>query len=399
MPLGSSLTDKELRYTPPLLLLNLLYKLSTFLLFLLPFPSLLFSFFLRSSLPPSFYLFAHYFHLGHSTLQHFRSSLPGRASTHWSTPILRTDHTPFITVLQPIARSSHQPATMSADGSQNGANGDAPRQRRGSITQAALSNLFQRGPPQGSSAPPFTGSPNDQRRRLSVTTLGLSGASSNGASALGIRRGSMSTNSNNSDSIDENAIEDDDFGGGPRTAPTTPFVRRMSYGGSAMRGYRPGGSPGNGNFNPSSPPSATVRGPSGPSGRRNSISQGQNANISATLAQRRGSVGIPPSPFAQASMANHTRLNSDNSTRLDQQGFNWSEQLRSRAESTIASGPRPSFSAASSSPPRNGAMLHDRAKSVSDMPQPPTQAPVAKPAPQKPDAFQERILKGDFYMD
>lgn len=210
---------------------------------------------------------------------------------------------------------------------ENGSNGDAPRQRRGSITQAALSNLFQRGPPTGTSGPPFAG---EQRRRLSVTTLGLSGASNNGATALGIRRGSMSTSSNNSDSIDECAIEDEDYGAGPKTAPTTPFVRRMSYGGSAMRGFRPGGSPG-----------------------------------------------------------------------TDQQGFNWPDQLRSRAESTIASGPRASFSQGSTSPPRYGGMHHDRTKSVSEMPQPPVQAPVAKPMPErrKPDAFQERILKGDFYMD
>jgi hypothetical protein len=223
---------------------------------------------------------------------------------------------------------------MSADGSQNGTNGEgAPRQRRSSITQAALSNLFQRGPPSSASGPPFSGQPNDpQRRRLSVTTLGLSGTSSNGASALGIRRGSMSTNSNNSDSIDESAIEDEDFSGGPRTAPTTPFVRRMSYGGSAMRGYRNGGSGSPGN---------------------------------------------------------------------DQQGFNWSEQLRSRAESNVTAGARPSFSFASGSPPQNSTMHRDRAKSISDMPQPPTQAPVAKPPVErkKPDAFQERILKGDFYMD
>jgi len=36
------------------------------------------------------------------------------------------------------------------------------------------------------------------------------------------------------------------------------------------------------------------------------------------------------------------------------------------------------------------------------MPAPPVQAPVVKPKqpePRKPDAFQERILKGDFYMD
>jgi hypothetical protein len=35
------------------------------------------------------------------------------------------------------------------------------------------------------------------------------------------------------------------------------------------------------------------------------------------------------------------------------------------------------------------------------MPQPPVQASAAKAKPErpKPDAFQERILKGDFYMD
>jgi len=219
--------------------------------------------------------------------------------------------------------------------STDGPNTENPRQRRSSITQAALSNLFQRGPPSGSTGPAFPGPPNAtaadaNRRRLSVTTLGLSGASQSGAASLGIRRGSMSTNSNNSDSIDENAIEDDEAGA--KTAPTTPFTRRMSFGGSAVRGYRPGGSPGN-----------------------------------------------------------------------DQQGFNWSEQLRSRAESNVTQGPRPSFSLASSSPPRAGAPIHDRAKSISDLPAPPVQTPVAKPRSppqrQKPDAFQERILKGDFYMD
>lgn len=136
----------------------------------------------------------------------------------------------------------------------------------------------------------------------------------------------MSTNSN-SDSIDESAIEEDEGQIGAKTAPTTPFVRRMSFGAPTVRGYRAGGSPGN-----------------------------------------------------------------------DQSGFNWSEQLRSRAESSV-SGARPSFSLASS-PPR-GSVQHDRAKSVSDMPQPPVQVPAPKPQPErrKPDAFQERILKGDFYMD
>ncbi|KAM5356043.1 hypothetical protein ACJ41O_002689 [Fusarium nematophilum] len=207
------------------------------------------------------------------------------------------------------------------------------RNRRGSITQAALTNLFQRGNsvPNGSGFPSQASGPVDTgRRRLSVTTLGLSGTSPTNTSF--IRRGSMSTNSNNSDSIDENAIEDDDvLSGAAKTAPTTPFVRRMSFGGSTMRNIRPNGSPGN-----------------------------------------------------------------------DQQGFNWSEQLRSRAESSVT-GARPSFSLASSSPPR-GNSIHDRTKSVSEMPQPPVQAASVKQQPKqperpKPDAFQERILKGDFYMD
>lgn len=97
----------------------------------------------------------------------------------------------------------------------------------------------------------------------------------------------------------------------------------------------------------------------------------------------------------------------------------------------MATGPRASFSVASgigNSPPRasgftsfsgfgagtgggvgNGGgvgMRHDRAKSVSDVPapapraqqQPPAPKPRAGPRP-KPDHFQERILKGDFYMD
>jgi len=294
---------------------------------------------------------------------------------------------------------------MSVDGQNgagNGGNADNPnpRNRRSSITQAALSNLFQRGPPNGSTVPSFNGQPGPEanRRRLSVTTLGLSGTSQNGAPALGIRRGSMSTNSNNSDSIDENAIEDED--GGARTAPTTPFARRMSYGGPAMRGYRPGGSPGNGNNPTSPPPSQPTRRPSQIGRQRQgSLAQGQ---ISAAIAERRASVGMPSS-VPQASTTKHPRHPSDNAPRgSDQQGFNWSEQLRSRAESAVSGAPRPSFSMASS-PPRNGGMHvphHDRAKSVSDMPMPqPVQAPAPKPEPRKPDAFQERILKGDFYMD
>ncbi|KAG5999523.1 hypothetical protein E4U54_001800 [Claviceps lovelessii] len=278
---------------------------------------------------------------------------------------------------------------MSSEGSPNGMG-----HRRSSITQAAFSQLFQRGPSAVSNGSngQMNGVFDPQRRRLSVTTIGLSATSPTSQPSFNIRRGSMSTNS---DSIDESAIEDDEMLGSSRTAPSTPFVRRMSFGGSTMRGYRPGGSsPGNGN-NPTSPPLTY----------RRTASQSQSSAISAALSRsgRRASTAMAPAAGPQASNIIPSRVPSDSvNSRADQQGFNFSEQLRSRAESSVT-GARPSFSLASS-PPRAAPPHHDRARSVSDMAQPPVQTPQApvqrpKQEPRKPDAFQERILKGDFYMD
>ncbi|KAK1755373.1 hypothetical protein QBC47DRAFT_423463 [Echria macrotheca] len=281
---------------------------------------------------------------------------------------------------------------MSSDNSSSNTSNDMSRsQRRGSVTSAALTNLFRSNSISQPPVAPFPGplasaAMNDQRRRLSITTLGLSGTSPT-ASASFLRRASLSTNS---DSIDENAVEDDDFA---RTAPTTPFTRRMSFGANqAMRGIRTGTSPGtNGRPPPPVRRSSTARGspPTPPIG-----SAGAGNYTWGKMS-------------SQASTANQPRPGSDLCTpaRLDQ-GFNWSDQLRSRAENTVTSGPRASFSFGqgfSGSPPRSAApppaaSHHDRAKSVSDMPAPPAQAPRAR-VPQKPDHFQERILKGDFYMD
>ncbi|KAK3996449.1 hypothetical protein QBC44DRAFT_148388 [Cladorrhinum sp. PSN332] len=263
---------------------------------------------------------------------------------------------------------------MSSDNSSPNSNNnnpnDMPRQhqRRGSVASTPLTNLFRSN---SISQPAVTGFPIpistaalDQRRRLSVSTFGLSGTSPTTPSSF-LRRASLSTN----DSIDENAIEDDDA----RTAPTTPFARRMSFGANqaAMRGgMRPGVSPGTNGRRPQPP-------------RRS---------------------------MTQASTANPSRTASDLCSPRPDQGFNWSDQLRSRAESTVAQTARPSFSFASglsASPPRGAppavnpslSPRHDRAKSVSDMPAPPAQQPPRARVPQKPDHFQERILKGDFYMD
>ncbi|KAK3941066.1 hypothetical protein QBC46DRAFT_109524 [Diplogelasinospora grovesii] len=305
---------------------------------------------------------------------------------------------------------------MSSDSSNSS---DMARQRRGSVTSAtAFTNLFRSNSiSQGPGLPITSAALNDpQRRRLSITTLGLSGTSAAAVSASTpfMRRASLSTN--NSDStIDENAIEEDD-GFGPKTAPTTPFTRRMSFGANqAMRAGMRGPT--------ATSPGSVVNGRLSPPLRRSSMAA-------------RAAVAGPPSPpiggggyygtgsgswskissSSQASTAKSPRAVSDMpfSPARPDQGFNWSEQLRSRAENSVASsGSRGSFpfaSGLSASPPRGGGGMgggghqsspsphHDRAKSVSDIPAPPVQAPRSR-QPIKPDPFQERILKGDFYMD
>lgn len=222
---------------------------------------------------------------------------------------------------------------------------DMPRNRRSSVTSAAFSNLFPRSNSTSAGTSAYPGSVtsavvNDQKRRLSISTIGLSGTSPTSGSAFGRRRGSVSTSSG---SIDESAIDEDDTYAGARTVPNTPFTRRMSFG-------------------------------------------------------------------TQAAMRTMQRNGGQSSPGNNDQGYNWSEQLRSRAESTVASGSRPSFSFASgtnNSPPRPGfaggggppSPHHTRTQSVSDMPAPPAAAPKPRQERPKPDAFQERILKGDFYMD
>lgn len=299
------------------------------------------------------------------------------------------------------------------------------RNRRGSVTQNAFSQLFQRSASIAGGTPTVpsavtTAAINEQRRRLSLsttTTLGIAGTSPNSASGLP-RRSSTSTNSE----FDENAIDEEDSPSSSRTVPTTPFSRRMSFGAAAaMR--RPGGtspSTGNGMHTVQFCVDSTVH----PEQRRSTIDavlsvSPQSASASATPWEVLSSTVIQPqaqqnstaSTYIASATSSRPRASSDlmSATRADQ-GFNWSEQLRSRAENTVASGSRPSFSFGSGltgSPPRPAAVgppgSHERNRSVSEMPAPPAQAPKPRSPPRdarpKPDHFQERILKGDFYMD
>ena len=267
----------------------------------------------------------------------------------------------------------------------------ATRARRGSFTTQTFNNIFGRSnSTSGAPTAPFPGTgpittaaAKDQRRRMSISTLGLSGSSPTQTApfTFGPRRGSVSTD--RSDSIDESAIDDDD-GPSARSVPTTPFARRMSFGAQALRARTTGGSPGaNGRSSSYTPPKTSSTLPTIPAGPRG------------------GGVTPPKSQASQASTQSKTRTASDYPVSArpgEGSGFNWSEQLRSRAESSVSQTQRPSFS---TSP--IGAKTHDRPKSVTEMPTPPMAVPqpAAPPRPlsKKPDAFQERILKGDFYMD
>ncbi|KAI9641017.1 hypothetical protein NHQ30_010444 [Ciborinia camelliae] len=281
--------------------------------------------------------------------------------------------------------------------SSNGKNGNttppnesSSRPRRSSITAQTFTNIFRSNSTSaGGPVGPFPGPINtaasqDPKRRMSISTLGLSGASPTQSSAFpfGGRRGSVSTTG--SGSIDESAIDDDE---GPLTStPATPFARRMSFGAQALRTVRTGsGSPGTNGRTPSYSTSTLPPIPAG--------SQGG------------GRVTPPRTQSHQASTQSKPKTPSDfaSSARPGEGGFNWSEQLRSRAESTVSQSQRPSMS---TSPPNNQRFhvpMHERAKSIGDVPSPPTSVipPTAppKPARKQPDAFQERILKGDFYMD
>jgi hypothetical protein len=225
---------------------------------------------------------------------------------------------------------------------------------------------------------------------MSISTLGLSGTSpTQGAPFPFGRRGSVSTA--NSDAIDESAIDDDDIVG--RSAPTTPFTRRMSFGTQALRGARGGVSPGTSGRAPSYTTAPLPSIPSGPrSARAGSGSQTQ------TQAQSGGVTPPMTQDQTQASMQSKPRTGSDLSSARSAEGsgFNWSEQLRTRAESSVSQTQRPSFSIpfAAKSP-------NQERKSITEMPAPPAAIPPPAPARserKKPDEFQERILKGDFYI-
>ncbi|OBT83980.1 hypothetical protein VE02_07223 [Pseudogymnoascus sp. 03VT05] len=269
-----------------------------------------------------------------------------------------------------------------------------PDRRRGSFSSSTFSAIFgPRGAP--TNGTPTNGTPSrpnpsppsstttttnststtaplptpPSRRRMSISTLGLSGSplsSSAGPATTTFfprgRRASIASSTASSSlpnsAVSESAIEDDSPDSGSGSVPTTPFSRHMSFG------------------------------------------------ASTGLFPRSGGGGGPTSPQSKSRSPS------------DAGGLNWSEQFRERAASAVH---RPMMG---SSPPVAGAGFgsisgqggqgggpppHVRARSEGGdqmVPQQPQTQARAQPVPvprrkerRKPDEVGERMLRGEFYMD
>ncbi|KAL1638538.1 hypothetical protein SLS58_008867 [Diplodia intermedia] len=207
--------------------------------------------------------------------------------------------------------------------------------RRSSFAGQAFADLFGRQPTNQSpnnangstsyQGPITSAAAQANRRRLSLTTLGLSGSPSQPSPFNTMRSRGESVSSATSGSFNESPFDDDDTSSSnspPNTAATSPFARRLSFGARALRDVKQGNGSGNTSANGRARPNASFKSPT------------PSSNITAT---------------------------------------------KGRA----------------ASPGRVSPPMHHRAKSIATA-EPIREVPKVAKAP---DAFQERILKGDFYMD
>jgi hypothetical protein len=88
-------------------------------------------------------------------------------------------------------------------------------------------------PPANPAGPITTAAAQAQQRRLSLTTVGLSGTPNQTSPFGSLRSRGDSFSSSNSGTVEESPFEEGD---GP--VPTSPFVRRMSFGARAMQNMR-----------------------------------------------------------------------------------------------------------------------------------------------------------------
>jgi len=276
----------------------------------------------------------------------------------------------------------------------------ATDRRRASVTAQTFQDLFGRSNShvgqQGASRPITTAAANAQRRRLSLTTIGLGASPGQTSPFQNPRTRTESISSANSGSVDESPFEDDYAPSTSATSsnPATPFARRLSFGARALRDVRQSnGSVGNQNGRPSvhkasSPPTGRGRGLSSLSRSLPSPLSLHVGPLSPTSFRSNSISHIRPPPIAEhvTERSEDTLENCLLTSPVTGEGYNFAENLRSRAERGSISGPSPML----------GAHGHQRAKSVAIMEPPAREMPKQ---PKVPDAMQERILKGDFYMD
>ncbi|KAJ5974060.1 hypothetical protein N7481_011270 [Penicillium waksmanii] len=231
----------------------------------------------------------------------------------------------------------------------------------------------------------FQSSPANQRR-LSITTLGLSGSPTQ-TSAFGnqsFRRGSMSSSLGSAPNP-EDAVADEPESSSPGATPSSPWARRVSFGAQALREAR-AGSISNGRYPPRSGSGSSAAAPSSLAGVRRSPPLGSASTTTTTPAQAQAQAQSRSS----ASTSSPLEEKSNPSRRVGE-GFNWSEALRSRAERAPSIGGPISPQI----PSANRSHNHQRAASIASMEQPIREIPK-QPKQNKPDFFQEKILRGDF---
>ncbi|OKL61262.1 hypothetical protein UA08_03925 [Talaromyces atroroseus] len=224
------------------------------------------------------------------------------------------------------------------------------------------------------------------RRRMSITTLGLSGSPTQPSpfGSIAGRRESVSS----SESF-EDAIDDSD--NSPGNNPTSPFARRVSFGAQALRDVRGGNGTANGRY---------------PSSGSSPLATSYHTASSTSSAYTRDNPSSFSSLSSSSSAAAGTGSNNLKNERSDRlwrplgEGFNWSAALRTRAERAPSHGG--SFPASAQPQPlmnqndiNHSQAYHQRAASIAIMEQPTREMPKES-RQKKPDFFQEKILRADF---
>lgn len=246
----------------------------------------------------------------------------------------------------------------------------AAHQRRSSLASVSLGSPTQSSSMANAAASAQSG----PQRGLSITTLGLSGSPTQTSPFANrhFRGGSLSSSTGSIPAYPEDSVNEDPEAAG--VTPSSPFARRVSFGAQALRDVR-----------------------------RGSVNNGKYPSSGSYWAQPQPttSANLSSSPSAGSVAANHkgsSSLHNDlsNTSRPQtDERVNWSESLRTRAERA------PSLGNVSSNVPQNQQSLanpgrqKERAVSIATMEQPVREIPK-QPKQNKPDFFQEKILRGDF---